>query len=50
MLAAGTVTIAFKNQATMLCRPKGRYERELQEGATARAFPEQVGLINALPV
>ncbi|EDQ84808.1 uncharacterized protein MONBRDRAFT_29810 [Monosiga brevicollis MX1] len=39
MLAPGEVVISFKNQATLLCRPKGRFRRDFQEGSRPAAFP-----------
>eukprot|EP00045_Choanoeca_perplexa_P015602 m.198210 g.198210 ORF g.198210 m.198210 type:complete len:1089 (+) comp17037_c0_seq2:103-3369(+) len=44
MLAPGEVTVAFKNQATLLCRPKGRFGRELQAGNLHPAFPVSVSV------
>lgn len=39
MLAAGTLRVAFKNQATMLVRPKGRFKRDLENHRADLAFP-----------
>lgn len=39
MLAAGTLKLSFKNQATMLVRPKGRFKRDLESSQVKPAFP-----------
>eukprot|EP00730_Choanoeca_flexa_P018186 TRINITY_DN8831_c0_g2_i1.p1 TRINITY_DN8831_c0_g2~~TRINITY_DN8831_c0_g2_i1.p1 ORF type:complete len:659 (+),score=167.74 TRINITY_DN8831_c0_g2_i1:168-2144(+) len=44
MLAPGKVDISFKNQATLLCRPKGRFGRDLQAGVLEPAFPVSVSV------
>ena len=42
MLAAGTVKLSFKNQATMLVRPKGRFKRDMENNRIRSAFPSLV--------